>query len=73
MIRLRSQASALPFNLTHWNGEVFTEDSYNTAVDFKVIDGLPMTVRVAMVDLKAGTEHVPGCRFFLGKRTGEEF
>ncbi len=52
MIRLRSQASALPFNLIHWNGDVFTEDSYNTAVDFTVIDGVPMTVRVAMVDLK---------------------
>lgn len=53
MIRLRSQASALPFNLIHWNGDVFTEDSYNTAVDFTGIDGVPMALRVSMVDFKS--------------------
>lgn len=51
-LQLFTGQNPVPFNLTHWTGDVFTEDSYNTAVDFTVIDGVPMTVRVAMVDFK---------------------
>jgi len=51
-LQLFTGQNPVPFNLTHWNDNIFSEDTYNTAVNFTVNDGLPHSVRIAMVDFR---------------------
>ncbi|MBN2539314.1 MAG: serine hydrolase [Deltaproteobacteria bacterium] len=49
-LQLFTGRNPVPFNLSHWNRNTFSEESYNTAVNFTVRDGPPLAVCIAMVD-----------------------